>query len=91
MIDEMDLGLVTLHALYHGKEKKLNPGWMADELDKHGYEYDRTEVEHALRNLVAKGLMDTDEDRYWTSDKGEKFFSDMRDKLEQADKEILKD
>lgn len=91
MIDEMDLGLTTLHILYHAKEKKLKPGWMADELDKHGYSYDREELDHALRNLVAKGLLETDEEEYWISEKGEEFFSDMKDKLEQAEKEILKD
>ncbi len=91
MIDEMNLGLVTLHILYHAKQDRLNPGWMADELDKHGYEYDKNEVEHTLRNLVAKGLLETDEEEYWISEKGEDFFEELKNKLKQAEKEMLED
>ncbi|MDY6778165.1 MAG: hypothetical protein SVU32_05840, partial [Candidatus Nanohaloarchaea archaeon] len=64
MIDEMDLGMVSMHLLYHGSQERVTTPDMTDELDSHGYEYDRDEIERGLRNLVAKGLMETDEQQY---------------------------
>ncbi|MDY6770488.1 MAG: hypothetical protein SV186_00860 [Candidatus Nanohaloarchaea archaeon] len=89
MIDEMDLGMVSMHILHHGQDQELDPGWMADELQEHGYQYDRDEVERAMRNLVAKGLMETDEDQYWTTDQGSDFLADMKQKGSELQAEVL--
>ncbi|MDY6788629.1 MAG: hypothetical protein SVV03_01565 [Candidatus Nanohaloarchaea archaeon] len=91
MIDDMHLGLVTLHILYHAKEEELKPGWMADELDKHGYEYDRKEVDRVMKNLVARGLLDTDEDKYWATNNGIEFFKNLKKNLKAAEKEIIQE
>jgi repressor of nif and glnA expression len=89
MIDEMHYGLVTMHILHHGQDDQLTAGWMADELQEHGYEYDEEEVEHALRNLVAKGLLDTDEEEYWTTDDGNDFLQEMKDRAAEVAGEVL--
>jgi repressor of nif and glnA expression len=89
MIDEMHLGMVSMHILHHGQDEKIEPGWMAEELDEHGYSYDEDEVERAMRNLVAKGLMETDEDVYWTTDRGTEFLSDMKAKGQELSHEVL--
>lgn len=88
MIDETDLGLVYAHLLYHGQETSVTADGMTTELESHGYEYDNEEIEHGLRNLVAKGLMDTDETEFWTTDQGEAFLTEMKQKLAEAHDEI---
>jgi hypothetical protein len=89
MIEDLHLGMVAMHMLHHGLEQQVTPGWMADELDKHGYSYDREEVERGLRNLVARGLMETDEEEYWTSDQGKERLDNLKAKARQLSSEVL--
>jgi len=70
MIDEIDYSLVAGHILYHGTEQRLTPRWMTMELDEHGYEYDHDDIETMMRDLVAKGLLETNEDEFWTTEDG---------------------
>lgn len=89
MIDETDLGLVYAHLLYHGADEHVTADGMTDELEHHGYEYGHDEIEHGLRNLVAKGLMDTDEESFWTTDQGKDYLDQMKQKIAEANQEIL--
>lgn len=89
MIDETDLGLIYAHLLYHGADTAVTPNEMKNELESHGYEYNKDEIEHGLRNLVAKGLMKTDETEYWTNDNGNQFLTTMKQKIAEAHNEIV--
>ncbi len=89
MIDEMDLGFVALHMLHHGQNQDVTPGWMADELGNHGYMYDIDEVERVLRNLVAKGLMETDEEQFWTTRDGDDYLAEQIDKIIELHDEVV--
>lgn len=89
MIDEMHLGFTTMHMLHHGQDRHLTAEWMAGELQEHGYSYDEQEVEHGLRNLVAKGLMETDEQEFWTTERGADYLEEMRALADELVDEVL--
>jgi len=89
MIDEMHLGFITMHCLHHGQERHLTAEWMAEELQEHGYSYDDEEVEHGLRNLVAKGLMETDEQEFWTTEEGAQYLEELGALASELGDEVL--
>jgi len=88
MINEIDYTVVAGHILYHGSNQHLTPQWMTMELDEHGYEYNRDDIETLMRDLVAKGLLDTDEEEYWTTDDGTRYLERINNNIRTYTSEV---